>query len=25
MKRFKRGEGSNTRYVCDILPQTEPA
>ena len=24
MKRFKRGEGSNTRYVCDILPQTEP-
>jgi 5-deoxy-glucuronate isomerase len=25
MKRFKRGEGLNTRYVCDILPQTEPA
>ncbi|MEP6998807.1 MAG: 5-deoxy-glucuronate isomerase, partial [Betaproteobacteria bacterium] len=25
MKRFSRGEGSNTRYVCDILPQTEPA
>ncbi|MGH8798781.1 MAG: 5-deoxy-glucuronate isomerase [Casimicrobiaceae bacterium] len=25
MKRFARGEGSNTRYVCDILPQTEPA
>lgn len=25
MKRFARGEGSNTRYVCDILPQTEAA
>ena len=25
MKRFARGEGLNTRYVCDILPQTEPA
>jgi len=25
MKRFKRGEGLNTRYVCDILPQSEPA
>ena len=25
MKRFARGEGSNKRYVCDILPQTEPA
>jgi len=25
MKRFKRGEGLNTRYVCDILPQTEAA
>jgi 5-deoxy-glucuronate isomerase len=25
MKRFARGQGSNTRYVCDILPQTEPA
>ncbi len=25
MKRFVRGEGLNTRYVCDILPQTEPA
>jgi len=25
MKRFARGKGLNTRYVCDILPQTEPA
>ncbi|MET0733948.1 MAG: 5-deoxy-glucuronate isomerase [Casimicrobiaceae bacterium] len=25
MKRFVRGTGANTRYVCDILPQTEPA
>jgi 5-deoxy-glucuronate isomerase len=25
MKRFTRGQGLNTRYVCDILPQTEPA
>jgi 5-deoxy-glucuronate isomerase len=25
MKRFARGEGLNTRYVCDILPQSEPA
>jgi 5-deoxy-glucuronate isomerase len=25
MKRSVRGEGSNTRYVCDILPQTEAA
>jgi 5-deoxy-glucuronate isomerase len=25
MKRFSRGTGANTRYVCDILPQTEPA
>ena len=25
MKRSVRGEGSNTRYICDILPQTEPA
>jgi 5-deoxy-glucuronate isomerase len=25
MKRFARGKGANTRYVCDILPQTEPA
>ena len=25
MKRFARGSGANTRYVCDILPQTEPA
>jgi len=25
MKRSVRGEDSNTRYVCDILPQTEPA
>ncbi len=25
MKRSTRGEGANTRYVCDILPQTEPA
>ena len=25
MKRFARGHGLNTRYVCDILPQTEPA
>ncbi|SFI10117.1 5-deoxyglucuronate isomerase [Collimonas sp. OK307] len=24
-KRSVRGQGSNTRYVCDILPQTEPA
>lgn len=25
MRRFERGTGANTRYVCDILPQTEPA
>ena len=25
MKRTVRGKGANTRYVCDILPQTEPA
>ena len=25
MKRSVRGAGSNTRYVCDILPETEPA
>ena len=25
MKRSVRGAGANTRYVCDILPQTEPA
>ena len=25
MKRFARGSGSNERFVCDILPQTEPA
>jgi 5-deoxy-glucuronate isomerase len=25
MKRTSRGHGANTRYVCDILPQTEPA
>jgi 5-deoxy-glucuronate isomerase len=25
MRRSVRGKGLNTRYVCDILPQTEPA
>jgi 5-deoxy-glucuronate isomerase len=25
MKRSVRGKSQNTRYVCDILPQTEPA
>ena len=25
MKRSVRGKGANTRYICDILPQTEPA
>jgi 5-deoxy-glucuronate isomerase len=25
MKRSTRGRSLNTRYVCDILPQTEPA
>jgi len=25
MKRFSRGAGANTRYVCDVLPETEPA
>jgi len=25
MKRSVRGKDANTRYVCDILPQTEPA
>ena len=24
MNRSTRGKGSNTRYVCDILPQTDP-
>ena len=24
-KRFARGKGLNERFVCDILPQTEPA
>jgi 5-deoxy-glucuronate isomerase len=24
MKRSVRGQGSNTRYVCDILPHTDP-
>jgi 5-deoxy-glucuronate isomerase len=25
MKRFSRGTGANTRYVCDILPESAPA
>ena len=25
MRRTARGKGANTRYVCDILPQDEPA
>jgi 5-deoxy-glucuronate isomerase len=25
MRRFARGTGANTRYVCDILPETEAA
>jgi 5-deoxy-glucuronate isomerase len=25
MKRFARGEGLNRRFVCDILPESEPA
>jgi 5-deoxy-glucuronate isomerase len=25
MRRSARGKGGNTRYVCDILPQEEPA
>jgi 5-deoxy-glucuronate isomerase len=25
MKRSVRGQGTNTRYVCDILPEGEPA
>jgi 5-deoxy-glucuronate isomerase len=25
MQRSVRGQGSNTRYICDILPQTSPA
>ena len=25
MKRFARGQALNERFVCDILPQTEPA
>ena len=25
MEKEKRGEGSNTRYVCNILPEIEPA
>jgi 5-deoxy-glucuronate isomerase len=25
MKRSTRGKAANTRYVCDILPETEPA
>ena len=25
MRRFARGSGLNERFVCDILPQTEPA
>ena len=25
MKRSVRGSGANTRYVCDILPESEPA
>jgi 5-deoxy-glucuronate isomerase len=25
MKRSVRGEGANRRYICDVLPQSEPA
>jgi len=25
MRRSVRGQGANTRYICDILPETEPA
>lgn len=25
MKRTVRGKGTNTRYICDILPESEPA
>ena len=25
MRRSQRGEGLNERFICDILPQTEPA
>lgn len=25
MRRSVRGQGSNTRYVCDILPESDPA
>lgn len=25
MQRSARGQGSNTRYICDILPESEPA
>ncbi|MGA2777509.1 MAG: 5-deoxy-glucuronate isomerase [Steroidobacteraceae bacterium] len=25
MKRSTRGKAANTRYICDILPETEPA
>jgi len=25
MRRFTRGTGANTRHVCDILPESEPA
>jgi 5-deoxy-glucuronate isomerase len=25
MRRSARGKGANTRYVCDILPQDQPA
>lgn len=25
MRRSVRGQGANTRYVCDILPESEPA
>jgi 5-deoxy-glucuronate isomerase len=25
MQRSVRGQGSNTRYICDILPENEPA
>lgn len=25
MRRYARGQGANTRFICDILPQTEPA
>jgi 5-deoxy-glucuronate isomerase len=25
MQRSVRGQGTNTRYICDVLPQSEPA